>query len=122
MITDNLLVDMSKLFKGDSVATANYIDFSDSSSFSLDSTASSVLGSLGRISSTKARDTTEPEVLVSGVRNGTTVSSGGDTIYGAALLPSDSNSGVQALASVPGILHTSSFDLQVDWTIEFERV
>lgn len=113
---------MSKLFNGDSVAITNYMDFSGSSSFSLDATASSVVGSLGRVSVTKSRDTNEPTVIVSGLRSGTNVSSGGDTLYGAALLPSDSNEGVQALSSVPEILHTSSFDLQVDWTIEFERV
>ena len=117
-----MLVDMAKLANGESVTIASYMDFSDSSTFSLDATASSVLGSLGRISATSSRESTEPQLIFSATRNGTTVSAGGDTIYGAALLPADSNSDVQALASVPEILHTSTFDLQVDWTIEFERV
>lgn len=122
MITDKTLIDMSKLANGETLDFAQYMAFSDSSTFSLDATASSTPGYTDSTSTTKFRENNLPELNINGIKTGALASSTGDTIYGAVLTPADSNEDAQALASVPGILHTQDFDLEVNWTVSFERV
>ena len=121
MLTDKFLINIAKSINGETENHVGYVTFS-STVHTPDSTDTSVAGELGsRVTATGARTSTGTEVTFNGLRSGAVASSSGDDINLIGLFDTASNGELEAEATVPSILHSDSFDLEVDWTINVQR-
>lgn len=119
MITDVFLQEMAKAINGESFTKPVGIAFS-SSVITPAATDTSFAHEFDRATLSGSR--TSNEVTFSGIRSGATASSSGDYINLIGLFSTDTSSGdlfVEAL--VPSVLHTTSFDFEVDATVTIER-
>lgn len=121
MLTDNLLVDLAKYLNGESSELISHLAFS-SDAITPSATDTSISGQLGsRVAVTGVRSSTEPTVTFSGLRSGAVASSDGDYVNLNALFTSSTGGTLMAEAIVPSVLHTTDYDLEVDWAITVAR-
>lgn len=118
VLTDVFLIEMAKALNGESFSTPTHGAFS-SSVITPAATDTSLPSEYDRSSFTGSRDSNE--VTFSGLRSGATASSSGDYINLFGLLDSSSGGNLFLEALVPSVLHTTSFDFEVDATITIER-
>ena len=118
MITDIFLNNLAKAINGESFTLPAYNAFS-SSVITVDATDTSLPTEYDRSSASGAR--INNTVTFTSVRSGAIASSSGDYINSMGLLSSSTVGDLHVEALVPNVLHTTSFDLEVDWAITIER-
>ncbi len=120
MIHDNLLIGVAKLLNSESYTVPSHATFS-TSDLTLSTDMSSFTGEIPtRIALTETRAVTVDTFV--GIRSGAVVgSSAGETLYEAALFDAASSGNLGAMASLPGILQTTNFDVEVNWDVSVER-
>lgn len=119
VLTDVFLEEMAKALNNESFTTPVGIAFS-SSVITPAATDTSLAHEYDRAGLSGTRSTNE--VTFSGLRSGAVASSTGDYINLVGVLSTSTTGGnlfVEAL--VPSVLHTTSFDFEVDATITIER-
>jgi hypothetical protein len=121
MITDTFLQRIAGLINGESVAIPAYGAFS-STVLSADATRTSLPDELDatRLDLTKTRTGTTTTYTF--LRSGSVASSSGDYINTMALIDSATGGYVLSDLAVPSLLHTTSFDVEVDWKVQVRRV
>ncbi len=121
MLTDTFLEEVAKFLNNESATVVSHLTFS-SDAITPDATDTSVSGELGtRISVSNSRSSSVPTVTFTGTRSGAVASSSGDFVNLAALFTASSGGNLMAEAIVPSVLHTTDFDLEVDWSITAAR-
>jgi len=121
MITDIFLEEVAKYMNAEASTTVSDLTFS-STVITPDATDTSVAGELGaRVTTTNSRSSTVPTVTFIGTRSGAIASSSGDFVNLVALFTASSGGNLMAEALVPSVLHTTSFDLEVNWSITAAR-
>lgn len=119
MITDTFLNNMAAVLNGSSFSIPTHNAFS-STSITQSPTASTLTGeSLTRVTLTP--DTVVNRTNFTGLRSGAVASSSGNIVNAIGLFTASSSGTLLATALVPSVLHTSSFDLSVDWGISVNR-
>lgn len=120
MITDTYLYNITKLMNGESSAIPSYTAFT-STVITPDSTDTSSLfaDEYTRVIATGVRSLNQ--LTFSSLRPGTIASSDGDILNTMGLFNASTGGELLAEAVIPSILHTTSFDLETDWTITVER-
>lgn len=121
MITNTFLQRVAGLINGESVAVPSHGAFS-SSVLTADGTRTSLPDELDatRLVLTGSRSGTT--TTFSFLRSGATATSTGDYINTMALIDSATGGFVMSDLAVPSLLHTTSFDVEVDWKIQVRRV
>lgn len=120
MITNTFLDRIAGLLNGESVLIPAYAAFSSDVI-----TATTVMTSLPselddpRLSVGKTRSGTT--VTYSFIRSGAVVGSSGDYLNAMALIDSLTGGYVLSAVTVPSLLHTSAFDVEVDWKVTVRR-
>ena len=119
-LTDNLLDDMAKTLNGETYTKPSHVAWS-STAITVDPTDTTLSGEFGdRTTITSAR--TNNEVTFSGVRTGASVaSSTGERLNSMGLFNSSASGTLHAEALVTSVLHTSDFDVELDWVIKVNR-
>jgi len=118
MINDNMINGLAGALNGESLTIPASMLFS-SDVVAVSGTATSIPGVLDYDDVTNSR--TANVTKFTGVRSGTAASSGGDYINTLGLLTSSSGGDLMAMAAVSSLLHTTDFDLEVDWEITIAR-
>jgi hypothetical protein len=118
-IHDNELTEAAKAANSESRVVANYATFSTT-----DLTITPSMTFTGeipvRFAVTKSR--VNNVVSATGIRSGTAVgSSAGETLYEAAMNSAATSGTVLAIQGLPSILHTTNFDIEVNWDVGYER-
>lgn len=117
MITNNFLNELAKAVNGESYVSPGVVAFS-STTKTLSPSDTSLGGELDYDATSGSRVTNE--VTFNALRSGTIVSAGGDRINSLGLLDTSTGT-LLAEALVPSVLHTSTYDLDVNWKIIIER-
>ena len=119
MITDTFLINFAKNINGESSTRPGYITFSSDvvTPSATDTTIPNELGTRSSVTGSRVSN----QVTFNGIRTGAVASSGGDYINVMGLFSSATSGELLTEATVPNVLHTDNFDLEVDWTITFER-
>ena len=118
MITDTFLNRIAGWINGESGDSPSNIAFS-SSVITPDGTETSLPSEYGRSSADGTRILSE--TTYNGLRSGAIASSTGDYINSLGLLTASTGGDLLVEALVPSVLHTTSFDFEVDWTITVDR-
>lgn len=118
MISDHFLEQIAAAINGESYDTPAYMAFS-SSVITPDATATSLPTEIGRDATTNSRVTNI--VTFSATKSGATVGAGGDRINSLGLVDTSTGGTLFAQALVPSVLHTSTYDLEVNWKVKVER-
>lgn len=120
-VLNNLLTEAAKAFAGESYDTISHLAFSTDGSFAVSVSDTSLSGEAGtRVSVTGTRSTAT--VTFNGIRTGASVSSSaGETLTGAGLLSASSGGTLLSEITLPDLLHTTSYDIEVDWGFTFQR-
>ena len=121
MIVNTFLERIAGLINGETALIPTYAAFS-SDSITADATDTSLPSELDspRLSITKSRSGTT--TTYSFVRSGSAIGSDGDTLNAVAIIDSATGGYVLSEVSVPSLLQTSDFDVEVDWKITVERL
>jgi hypothetical protein len=119
MITDVFLVDIAKAFNGESFTIPTHSNFC-TSTVTLSPTDTSLPGEVGARPSLSASRTSN-EVTWSGIRTGAIVSTSGETLYSTGVLSASSSGDLFMAVTLPGLLHTTDYDIEVSWTTTFDR-
>lgn len=118
-LTDTFLNQIAGVVNGESFTQPSYVGFS-STAITIDPTDTSLSGEYGnRVSVSNSR--TLNEVTLSGVRSGAIASSDGDRLNSFGLFNSSTVGDLHSEALISSLLHTTSFDVEVDWKITFSR-
>lgn len=120
MITNTFLQRVAGLINGESVAVPSYGAFS-SSVLTADATRTSLPDELDATRLTITGTRSGATTTFSFLRSGTAASSSGDYINTMALIDSATGGYVLSDLLVPSLLHTTSFDVEVDWKIQVLR-
>jgi len=117
MINDYLLGDLADHIYDQTI----YMAYSDSSTLTADGTATSLTGEVGsRVTCVNA--IVDNVTTINGIRLSTeVVASGGDRLYGVALFDAFTGGNMLQMFLTPGILHTTTFDLESEINIEVDR-
>jgi hypothetical protein len=119
MINDNFLTMMSKLLNGESVSLPTSLAYG-SSVMTVAVDSSSLTGeyaSRDSVSNSRSGFT----VSFEGVRSGTIASSGGDVLQTFGLYDDSTGGNLLTAVLASSVLHTSSFDLNVEWQFTIGR-
>ena len=121
MIVDTFLNNIAGFINGESTLIPAYAVFS-SDTITAAATDTSLPSELDdpRLSITKSRSANTTSY--SFVRSGSSVSAGGDYLNSMALIDSITGGNIMTEALVANLLHTTDFDVEVDWKISVERV
>ena len=121
MITDTFLNNIAGLINGESSRIPSHAAFS-SSVITADATHTSLPTELDspRLNITKSRSTNT--TTYSFVRTGALASSTGDYLNAVAIIDSVTGGFILSEATVSSLLHTTSFDVEVDWKISVDRI
>lgn len=118
MITDVFLTEIAKAINSESNAVPAYIAFS-SSVITPDPGDTSLPSEYDRSATSNSRATNE--VTYTASRSGTSVSGSGEYINTIGLLDTSTGGNLLAEGLVPSVLHTSTYDLEVNWKVIVER-
>lgn len=118
MINNYTLEQLSKAFNGESFTVPSYIAFS-STTKTLSPSDTSLGGELDR--SVLSNTRVDNVVTFTGIRSGANVTGSGDIIKSMGLFASSTAGTVMPQALVPNVLHSSTFDLEVEWNVRVER-
>lgn len=118
MITDVYLQEIAKAINGEANTVVSHCAFS-STVLTPAATDTSLAHEYDRSSATGTRSTNS--VTFNSLRSGATASSTGDYINVVGLLTSSTGGNLMLEALVPSVLHTTSFDFEVDATVTIER-
>jgi tetrahydromethanopterin S-methyltransferase subunit E len=119
MITDVALTELGKALNGESFTVPLYIAVGDTVMTAL-SSDTSLPGEYRRTIATKVRagNSVNHNVLITGAA---ITSSTGKYIYGAGMLSASSGGNLFTDVSVPGLLQTTAFDIEIDWGLTVNR-
>ena len=116
MNTDTLYSNIAGVLVGDSFNIPSHIAFS-STVVTLDPTSSTLTGEFGsRVATTPSRELNV--ATYSAIRSGAVASSTGDRINSIGLFSSSTGGELYSIVLVPSLLHTTSFDFEIDWSEE----
>lgn len=118
VLTDVFLDEMAKAMNGESYTVGSDVAFSNDIIVP-DATDTALPSEFDRSSTTGSR--TGNKVSFTAIRSGAIASVGGDTVNSIGLLTASSGGNLLSEATVPSIVHTQTFDLEVDWQITIER-
>ena len=118
MIVDTFLYELAKKINGESSESPDYVAFSEDV-ITPDATDTSIPGILDGDAASGSR--TLGVVTFNAIRSGAVASSSGDYINTLGLTKTSGSGTLFAEALVPSILHTTSYDLEVDWDITVSR-
>ena len=118
VFTDTGLIELAKALNGESNTIPSHVAFS-STVITPDTADTSIPGELDRSATSGTRVTNQ--VTFNALRSGATASSTGDYINTLGLFTSTSGGNLYAEALVPSVLHTTTFDLEIDWKVTIER-
>lgn len=118
-LNDTLLYQLAGSLNGEAYDNPSHAGFS-STAITIDPTSSSLSGEFGsRVVVSGSR--TLNEVSFNGLKTGAVVSSVGESISSFGLFNASSSGDLQAHALTASLLHTSDFDIEVDWVISVQR-
>jgi len=119
-IMDNLLNDMAKTLIGDTFTAPTHGAWS-STAITIDPTDTTLSGEFGT-RSTMVGSRILNEVTFTGLRTGASVtSSTGERLNSMGLFNAASVGTLHSEALVTSVLHTSDFDVELDWIIKVNR-
>ena len=120
MIVDTFLNNMAGLINGESSTIPSHAAFSSDvlTAAATDTSLSSELDS-PRLSITKARSTNT--TTYSFIRSSTDASAGGDYLNAMAIIDAATGGYIMSETAISSLLHTTDFDVEVDWKITVER-
>jgi len=119
MITDTFLNELATVINGGTMDVPSHIGFT-STALTLSGTDTSMSGEFGNrvsVSGTRVLSNT----TFGGLRGGAVASSSGDTINAIGLFDASTTGDLYAEALVPSVIHTSTFDFEIDWGIRVSR-
>lgn len=120
MINDNFLTALAKLMNSESASMPSYLAYG-SSTMVVETDSSSLVDEYNnRDAVSGSRSGTV--VTFNGLRSGSVVGSAGDTLYTVGLYDSVSGGNLMSAVLTSSILHTSSFDIDIDWQFTIKRV
>lgn len=119
MINDITLIELSKALNGEVFITPSHTSFGSTSTI-LTPATSTLPGELDRSLNSNSRLNNRTTFISS--RSGVAViTPGGDRINNIGLWSAASAGSLFASSLVPSILHSSTYDLEVNWNIFIER-
>ena len=120
MITDLFLENMGKALNNETFVVPGYLAYGTDTIVAspTDTVISGEIGS--RIETFNTR--VDAEVTLNGIRTGASVvQSTGDTLRASGILSAETGGVLGSIVALPGLIQTTSFDIETDWTIEFTR-
>jgi hypothetical protein len=119
MITDNFLNQLAGVMNGEAMGVPSHIGFS-STALVLNPVDSTLSGEyLTRVASTGSRVLNK--TTFNALRSGAVASSTGNIINAIGLFDASTSGDLYSEALVPSLLHTTSFDFEIDWSITVKR-
>jgi len=121
MITDTFLQRIAGLINGESVLVPSYAAFSSDviTASGTDTSLPSELDSPRlNITNSRSNNTT----TYSFTRSGALANSSGDYLNAMAIIDSATGGYVLSEATIPNFLHTTAFDINVNWKVSVERI
>lgn len=118
MITDKFENNVAGLIGGEIATIPSHIIFS-TSVITPNATDTALPSELDRSVATKSRIT--KNITFTAIRSGSVASTGGDIINSLGLGTAPTGGDLLGEAVVSSLLHTTAFDLQVDWLISVQR-
>jgi len=120
MINEQFLVNSAKAFNGESYSVPSYFLVSTSTA-SVSAASTSISEEIGsREALTSSRVTNV--VTYNNIRAGASViASTGNDIRTIALMTASTNGSVMTSLNVGGIVQTTAFDIDFDWSIRYKR-
>ena len=120
-VMNNMLTETAKAIAGESYSVMSHLAFSTDTSFAIAVSDSAISGESGdRIALSDSRSVAT--VTFNGTRTGALVaSSDGETLTGAGTLSASSGGTLFSEILLPSLLHTTSFDIEVDWAFTVQR-
>lgn len=118
-LTNTFLNETIKLVVGVEMTPPSHIAFS-STVIDMNPASTTLVGEYGPRSETNNTHSLN-EATFSAIRSGALPGSSGDTINSFGLLSSSSDGLLYAQGLVSSLLHTSDFDVEVEWRIRLDR-
>ena len=118
-LTDTFLNAIAGVINGESFTAPTHIGYG-STAITIDGTDTSLPGEFGTRDSASGSRTLN-ETILSAVKTGATVGSAGERLNSMGLFNASSTGDLHSEALVSSLLHTSAFDVEVDWQINTNR-
>jgi hypothetical protein len=120
VVHDNQLAELAKTLNSESAVVPSHFTFS-TTDLTLDPSMASFTGEIPArvaVSGSRVNNVT----TLTGIRSGAVVgSSAGETLYEAALFSASTSGTLLHMEGLPSILHTTNFDIELNWDLSIER-